>query len=182
MASPSVVASQLCNGKGYLFMQDVKDTFFVALRDRVASRNPARTVVVRGVVRPGVMVEENELATEWIPTGVFSVRWRDVAVDRSGDVPLAALGCSIRYGTDGDAAHGGMDRGRLLAQMDAELGLALGAGVRNVPKMSFASGAAVALGTQVFWGDVAFGAAVVAGERLERVATVTVFGYLEAGS
>jgi len=127
-------------------------------------------------------VEENELPTVWIPAGVFSLRWTDVVVDRGGAVPLAGLTCSIRYCTDGDGSNGGMDRGRLLAQMDAELGLALGTGVRNVQKMSYSGAAAVVLGTNVFWGDLAFGAAVVAGERLERTAAVTVFGYLEAGS
>jgi len=172
-------------------MQDTKDTFYVALRERVAVRNPARTLVVRGVVRPGVIVEENELATEWMPTGVFSLRWTDVVVNRMGAVPLVVLTCAIRYCTDGDAANGGMDRGRMLAQMDAELGTVLGAGragmgVRNTRKMSYsalpAGGAAVKLGTNVFWGDLTFGPAVVVGERLERVATVMVFGYLEAGS
>jgi hypothetical protein len=35
--------------------------------------------------------------------------------------------------------------------------------------------------TNVFWGDMAFGAETVAGERLERVATVNVYSYQEAG-
>lgn len=172
-------------------MQETKDTFYVALRDRVAAGNPARTVVVRGVVRPGVLVEENEMPTKWAPAGVFLLGWTEVRVNRTGSVPLAAMTCSIRYGTDGSAADGGMDRGRLLAQMDAELGKALGAGAagigaRNTRKMSYAGlasgGAAMERETSIFWGDVTFGAAVVAGERMERVATVMVFGYLEAGS
>jgi hypothetical protein len=37
------------------------------------------------------------------------------------------------------------------------------------------------MGTNVWWGDVAFAAATVNGERLERVATVEVFGFQEAG-
>ena len=41
--------------------------------------------------------------------------------------------------------------------------------------------APVAMGTNVFWGDAAFGAAMANGERLERVATVVVFCYQEAG-
>jgi hypothetical protein len=41
--------------------------------------------------------------------------------------------------------------------------------------------APVAMATNVFWGDVVFGAAVVNAERLERVATVEVFCYQEAG-
>lgn len=174
-------------------MQDTKDTFYVTLRDRVAAGNPARTVAVRGVTRPGVLVEENELPAGWVPADVFWMRWTDVAVDRTGAVPLVALTCSIRYGTDGDAGVGGMDRGRLLGAMDAELAVALGAGaqgvaVRNVRKTDYRSlvgssgtGTVVMLGTNVFWGDVVFGPAAVVGERLERVATVVVFGFVEAG-
>jgi hypothetical protein len=37
------------------------------------------------------------------------------------------------------------------------------------------------MATNVFWSDAAFGTAVVNGERLERVATVDVFSYQEAG-
>ena len=39
----------------------------------------------------------------------------------------------------------------------------------------------MAMATNVFWSDAAFGAATVNGERLERVATVEVFSYQEAG-
>ena len=173
-------------------MQDLKDTFYVTLRDRVAAGNAGRTVVVRGVTRPGVLVEENELPAGFVPADVFWLRWTDVAVDRAGATPLMALTCSIRYGTDGDARVGGMNRGRLLAAMDGELAAALGAGldgegVRNVRTMGFRDlaggsglGTARAGATNVFWGDVAFGPAVVAGERLERVATVLVLGFAEA--
>ena len=44
-------------------MQNAKDTFYELLRGRLAALNPDRTVVVRGVVRPGVLVEENELVS-----------------------------------------------------------------------------------------------------------------------
>jgi hypothetical protein len=44
-------------------MQNARDTFYVRLRDRLAAVNPARTMVLRGVTRPGVLVEENELAS-----------------------------------------------------------------------------------------------------------------------
>jgi hypothetical protein len=171
----------LRNRKGYIFMQDTKDTFFVALRDRVAALNPGRTVVVRGVVRPGVIVEENELASEFIAAGVFLLRWTELSVNRQGAMPLAELTLSIRYCSDGDADNGGMDRGRLLAQMDAELGKALG-GLQHARKTRFAAGGAVVLKTNIFWGDVTFGPVVVVGERMSRVASVTVFGYLGGAS
>ena len=36
-------------------MQNAKDTFYEVLRKRLAALNPERTMVVRGVVRPGVL-------------------------------------------------------------------------------------------------------------------------------
>ena len=78
-----------------------------------------------------------------------------------------------------------MDRGRLLAAMDAELASALGTAPPTVVKMNYAmAGAGVAptaMGTNVFWADPVFGVASVVGERLERTATVQVFAYQEAG-
>ena len=76
-----------------------------------------------------------------------------------------------------------MDRGRLLAGMDAELVAAVNAAPQNVGKSAFVSGdpGGTAMGTNVFWGDVVFGAVAVDDERLERVATVDVFAYQEAG-
>jgi hypothetical protein len=162
-------------------MQNAKDTFYVTLRDRMAAVNPARTIVLRGVTRPGVLVEENELASAYQPVDAFCLRWTGTRVDMRGALPLVAMHCEIQYASDGNAGNGGMDRGRLLAAMDAELIAAVGAAPQNAAKMSYAGATPVALGTRVFWGDVAFGAAMVNGERLERVATVEVFCYQEAG-
>ncbi len=145
-------------------MQNARDTFYVTLRDRLAAVNPARTMVLRGVTRPGVLVEENELASAYQPVNAF---------------------CEIRYATDGDSGNGGMDRGRLLSGMDGELVAAVSAAPPNVPKMNYVAAAGgsgpVTMATNVFWSDAVFGAATVNGERLERVATVEVFSYQEAG-
>jgi hypothetical protein len=168
-------------------MQNARDTFYVTLRDRLAAVNPARTIVLRGVTRPGVLVEENELASATVPVNAFCLRWTGLSVDAQGALPLAMMTCEISYATDGDSGNGGMDRGRLLAGMDAELVSAVSAAPQNVTKMNYVGAAGgsglapVAMGTNVFWGDAAFGAAVVNGERLERVATVVVFCYQEAG-
>jgi hypothetical protein len=99
--------------------------------------------------------------------------------------------CEIRYATDGDSGNGGMDRGRSLSGMDGELVAALSVGPQHVQKMSYVAAAGragtgvglapVAMATNVFWSDAVFGAATVNGERLERVATVEVFSYQEAG-
>jgi len=162
-------------------MQNARDTFYLTLRDRLAALNPARTMVVRGATRPGLLVEENELASAYEPADAFRLRWTGVRVDAVGALPLVVMVCEIRYGTDGNAGNGGMDRGRLLAGMDAELAGAVNAAPQRVGKRNYAVSPSVELGTNVFWGDVAFGAVTVNGERLERVATVEVFCYQEAG-
>ena len=168
-------------------MQNARDTFYVTLRDRLAAVNPARTMVLRGVTRPGVLVEENELASAVQPANVFCLHWAELSVNAQGALPLVRMSCQIQYATDGDAGNGGMDRGRLLSAMDAELVAAVSAAPQNAVKMSYVASAGgsglapVAMATNVFWGDVVFGAVVVNGERLERVATVEVFCYQEAG-
>ena len=162
-------------------MQNAKDTFYTTLRDRIAAINPARITLIRGITRPAVLVEENELPSDAVPINTFRLRWAGLKIDASGALPLAAILCEICYATDGSSGNGGMDRGRLLAAMDAELTTALSKAPRNVVKMSYSSAPPVAQATKIFWGDVAFSAAVMTGERLERVATVEVFCYQEAG-
>ena len=134
--------------------------------------------MVRGVTRPASLVEENELASAFQPVDSFCLQWTGLRVDSRG---LASMQCEIRYCTDGSAGSGGMDRGRLLAGMDAELVAAVNAVPQSVVKNAFSAGGSTAMGSKVFWGDVVFGAAVVESERLERVATVDVFAYQEAG-
>jgi hypothetical protein len=168
-------------------MQNAKDTFYVTLQGRLAAINPARTMVLRGVTRPGVLVEENELTSAFQPVNVFCLHWTGLSVNAQGALPLVTMNCQIEYATDGDSGSGGMDRGRLLSGMDAELAAAVNAAPQNTVKMNYVASAGgsglapVAMVTNVFWGDVAFGAVVVNGERLERVATVEVFCYQEAG-
>ncbi len=165
-----------------LRMQNAKDTFYVTLRNRLAAVNRARTIALRGVIRPGSLVEENELTTAFQPVDVFCLRWTELKVGSRAALPLVSMECEIRYSTDGSAGNGGMDRGRLLAGMDAELLAAINRAPQSVAKSNYANNpAGSAMGTNFFWGDVSFGAAIVAGERLERVATVEVFAYQEAG-
>jgi hypothetical protein len=169
-------------------MQDARDTFYVALRTRLAAINPARTIVLRGQVRPGILVEENELPTAFQPVDAFSLRWTATRVDTAAPLPLIAMECQVTYATDGTAANGGMDRGRLLAAMDAELLAALNQTPHSAPKMNYSGvaatgAAAVPMSTNIFWSQPAFAPATSAGsgERIERIATVQVFSYQEAG-
>ncbi|MGP8259584.1 MAG: hypothetical protein ACLQM6_06475 [Acidobacteriaceae bacterium] len=166
-------------------MQNAKDTFYVTLQSRLAALNPARTIVVRGVVRPGTLVEENELPSAWIPVDTFRLQWTELQVNSAGPLPLVSMECSIQYATDGSSGNGGMDRGRLLSAMDAELASALGAEPHTIPKMNYsAAGDGVApttMGTNVFWADPVFNTATAVGERLVRTTTVQVLAYQEAG-
>ncbi len=167
-------------------MQDARDTFYITLRGRLAALNPERNLVVRGQVRPGVLVEENELATAVEPVDAFVMRWTALKVDSSGPLPLVAMECEIRYATEGSAGNGGMDRGRLLGAMDGELTAAVTQAPQSAAKMNYSGvagtgAAAVPMGTNIFWNQPVFGAATTAGERIERVATVPVFAYQEAG-
>lgn len=162
-------------------MQNAKDTFYTTLQARLAAVNPARTIVVRGVTRPAVLVEENELPSDTVPVDAFRLRWTALKVDTQAALPLVTMSCEIRYATDGNAGNGGMDRGRLLAAMDAELATAVASAPRYAAKMSYLTTPPTTLATNVFWGEAAFAAPVVTDERLERVATIEVFCYQEAG-
>jgi len=41
-------------------MENAKDTFYITLRNRLTSVNPNRTMLLRAVRRPGILVEEAE--------------------------------------------------------------------------------------------------------------------------
>lgn len=163
-------------------MQRAKDTFYIALRDRIAALNPARTAVVRGVVRPAVLVEENELAVDYPPLNAFRLRWTEIAADSEGVLPLVRMQCEIRYATAGTEGNAGMDRGRLMAAMDAELATALAQSPQNAVKTDYAAPSGSQSGdSNVFWGDVQFASLQTTGEQLERMASVDVYSYQEAG-
>lgn len=162
-------------------MQNAKDTFYTALQARLATLNPGRTMVVRDVTRPAVIVEENELPSDAVPVDAFRLRWTALKADSSHALPLVTLTCEIRYATDGNTGNGSMDRGRLLAAMDAELAAAIEIAPRSTTKMNYAVTPPAVCGTNVFWGEIIFAPTTVNDERLERVATVEVFSYQEAG-
>ena len=162
-------------------MQQARNTFYVTLRDRLAALNAQRTVVVRGLSRPGLLVLENELVSAQEIPDVFCLRWTGLRVHAQQAPAMAMMQCEIRYATEGTAEAGGMDRGTALSVMDAELLGVLTAEPTHVAKTNYGVTPAVALGTDVFWGEPVFQAAVVNEERLSRTATVEVWGYLEAG-
>lgn len=166
-------------------MQNAKDTFYLTLQQRLTAINPTRTVVIRGHRRPGTLVTENEMPTAQVPLDAFRLAWTALSIDRTGALPLVTMQCEVAYATDGTHALAGMDRGRLLAAMDAELAQALAQSPQSAPKLDCTqtdSGAAPApMQTSIFWAAPAFGPVKAIGERLERTVTIDVFAYQEAG-
>lgn len=166
-------------------MQNAKDTFYKLLRGRLTTLNPERTVVVRGLTRPGVLVDENELAASAALPDCFHLQWTTETVEAQGAMPLAAMSCEIAYATAGTALNGGLDRGRALASMDGELLAAVRQWPPNAVKNNYlplgSGGAALPMKTAVWWGDAVFGPVKVDRDRLTRTATVTVMSYEEAG-
>jgi hypothetical protein len=101
-------------------MQAAKDSFYMALRERLAALNPARTIVVDGVERPAIVVRENmEPQFTAAQPGAFYLDWGAVQMAESTR-PILGLECNIWYASVGDGGTG-VDRGRMLAQMDDEL-------------------------------------------------------------
>ena len=55
-------------------MQSAKDSFYSALRDRLAVVNPGRSVTLQGVARPAIFVAENEPIISAAPPAECSLR------------------------------------------------------------------------------------------------------------
>ncbi len=166
-------------------MQNAKDTFYELLRSRIAATNPERTIVLRGVTRPGVLVEENELVSTVAVPDCLRLRWVDANVDSANAIPIATMTCEVLYETAGTAANAGLDRGRLLTAMDAELAAALNSAPQTATKQSYAAlatgGSATVMSTNIWWSDVALGPLVLKADRIARTAKVTVMSCEEAG-
>lgn len=160
-------------------MQNAKDSFYLALRNRLATVNAERTVWLRGVVRPGILVEEAEAFAAMLPPDVFVLRWTGLSMDTQLPAPLSAMECEIHYATDGTQSCGGLDRGRKLSEMDAEVVAVLAP--PSTQKMECTQTPAVQMATMVFWTEPVFSTAIIARDRLTRVARVTVFSYQEQG-
>lgn len=155
-------------------MQYAKDSFYVALRDRLAEVNPQRTVTVDGVSRPAVLVAENEgslLRTE----NAFVLAWGDAAFTGNG-TKLMKMACTIDYSTSGaDGTNG--DRGRTLGTLDGEL-MATSQPPR-LQKTNYTMIPPQSLGTMLFWTEFEFGPVRDEKDRISRTAKTTVYFYSE---
>jgi hypothetical protein len=160
-------------------MQNAKDSFYVALRTRLAVINPERTILLRGTVRPGILVEEAEAPVSQLPSDVFVVRWLGLGVDLDSASTMIAEECEIAYQTFGTQSFGGLDRGRSLCAMDAELVAVLQP--FYTPKLNYSATPPAAMLTKVFWDEPGFGSIVTERDRLSRSAKILVYSYEEQG-
>jgi hypothetical protein len=160
-------------------MQNAKDTFYVTLRNRLAVVNPNRTMLQRGLQRPGILVEEAEAVVPMLPADIFVLRWTALQADVNLPLALARMECEIHYSTGGTSAASGLDRGRALEEMEAEVVSMLSP--PSTPKMNYAQSPAVQLNTPVFWTAADFTPALTVRDRLTRTARVVVFAYQEPG-
>lgn len=160
-------------------MQNAKDSFYMALRTRLIAINPERTILLRGTVRPGILLEEAEAPFGQLPNDVFVLRWLGLGADGEPVSSMMAAECEILYQTCGTQSFGGLDRGRLLSAMDQELITMLAP--YCTPKLNYASTPPAALLTQVFWDEPSFGSIAVQRDRLSRSAKAIVYSYQEQG-
>ncbi|HEY5253791.1 MAG TPA: hypothetical protein VIJ53_04000 [Acidobacteriaceae bacterium] len=160
-------------------MQNAQNTFYITLRNRLVALNPNRTIYLRGVTRPGVLVESNEFVVAQPPSDVFVLRWIGLHNDPYLSDVLLQMECEISYMTEGTVGNLGMDRGAMLTEMDAELMSLLQP--NTAQKMTYASTPAAPMETQIFWSEASFQPLKVERDRLSRIATVSVFSYEEPG-
>jgi hypothetical protein len=160
-------------------MQNAKDSFYIALRTRLAVVNPERTILLRGSLRPGILVEEAEAPFTQLPNDVFVVRWLGLGTDLDLSSAMTAQECEIVYQTSGTQAFGGLDRGRALSEMDKELVALLQPFC--TPKLNYSVQPAATMLTQLFWDEPVFTPVVALRDRLSRSAKVVIYSYQEQG-
>jgi hypothetical protein len=171
-------------------MQFAKDSFYIALRERVMALNPQRRVIVDGVNRVAIFARENEPTSgQALQEDTFYMRWgacRAVAKHGSGSRRLRGVECVITYRTRG-TCDSAVDRGRVLGSLDSELmSICHPAQTR---KRDFTQSPSLDLGSEIFWSEPELGeletektseAAAGSGSAiLQRSARMTVFFFPE---
>lgn len=160
-------------------MQNAKDSFYMALRSRLSAINPQRVILLRGTLRPGILAEEAEGASNQLPNDVFVLRWLGLGVEFDLDTTMTAEQCEIIYQTCGTQTLGGLDRGRALTTMDKELMAMLQP--FQTPKFNYLTTPPTALQSQVFWEQPEFGLISNQRDRMSRSVHVVVYSYLVQG-
>jgi len=160
-------------------MQNAKDSFYMALRTRLSALNPERVILLRGAMRPGILVEEAEAPFSQLPNDVFVLRWMGLGMEVSLDATMTATQCEIIYQTCGSQSFGGLDRGRAMSGMDEELMAILQP--FQTPKLNYTATPPAAMLTQVVWDEPGFSPTVLQRDRISRSVHVVVYSYQEQG-
>jgi hypothetical protein len=159
-------------------MQPTKDSFYVALRNRLVTVDPNRTVTLDGATRPAIAVIENEP-----PSGApllcdaFYLHWGNARPATPAIGNMMAMDCTVSYCTKGSIQNASLDRGRDLASLDNDL-LAIFSPPQTA-KYDYSTGAPVALGSTIFWTQPLLNAAKSVPPYVGREITVTVYFYPE---
>lgn len=169
-------------------MQAAKDSFFRALQARLAVVNPARTIMVDGVVRPAVLVVENEpYPPPKLFFHTFYIHWLGAPAVRGfthTQPPRYEQVAQVEYVVQGTPSlqRPFADRGRVMSQMDGELIAVLFPGFTE--KLDYSVAPPQPLGSRVSWRWTPDLRTIADGDGsiLRRVATVNVSFYLEAVS
>ena len=158
-------------------MQPTKDTFYVALRDRLAACDPQRTITLNGASRPAIFVLENEAPEVAGMPGAFCLQWGNARPVPAGG-SLMAMECTISYRSSGTTVDAEFDRGRALGSLDADL-LAI-CTPRSTAKCDYSLGVARPLGSSIFWTRPRLNVAKESGKQyVGRDAAVEVFFFPE---
>jgi len=159
-------------------MQATKDSFYIALRDRLVTVDPQRTITLDGATRPAIVVAENEPPGAVPPAcDAFYLHWGGARAALPSSSGLMEMECAISYRTKGSDANGNLDRGRDLASLDNDV-LAI-CSPPHIEKYDYSTGAGVDLGSTIFWTLPVFSALVNAPPYVGRDVSVTVFFYPE---
>jgi hypothetical protein len=157
-------------------MQSAKDSFYMALRQRLAAVNSARIVTLDGTQQPAILVEENEPVTAGrLPFDCFCISFGAAVVAPGfahAGQPLMVLDCTIAYSTRGSAVDG-CDRGRALGALDSEL-LQI-CSPACAPTLDYTHSPAVSLASKIFWLRPELQAVEDAGGAIQRKATLKLF-------
>ena len=160
-------------------MQFAKDTFLIALQQRLAEINPQRTTTLGAATMPAVVATENQphTATALLPE-VFYLSWGTAGIAAGGEnavCPLMKMEAQISYSACGSDA--GADRGQRLGALDTEL-LRMCAPA-SITKCEYGKTPAVILSTSVFWGEPKLDTIVDKNGLISRNAQVEVFFFPE---
>jgi hypothetical protein len=159
-------------------MQPTKDSFYIALRDRLVAVDPNRTVILDGATRPAIAVLENEPPSGApLLSDTFYLHWGNARPAPLQAGTLMAMDCTITYCTKGSVPNASLDRGRDLASLDCDL-LAI-CSPPQTPKCDYSASPPAALASTIFWTQPLLTAAKIISPYVGRDVTITVFFYPE---